>query len=268
MQVNTPSNIINHSNKYTNMIIGPTFIYICPSCGVYVSTGSMASGNTFGAILYSDGKTIAPMMGIYPDLTKCLKCDAIFWLSKLSVVGIVDLDKSLYDPSFLETFYDTSYEESDFLLRCCACFLDSKDCFRALSLGVAETKEEELTIRRDIWWGYNDRVRVNKDKFEDLEQTVRYMLWEVFYDRKNKKGIFDDKADELRWKGNLERMRNLLDTSDTNQSVMLAEIHRNLGDFEGCVNIINSINDDKVDRLKERIIKECELKNKWVVRLN
>ena len=69
------------------MMPGPDYVYQCPDCGNLITRGSLRSGNTFGAKIYSDGKRIAPMLPEFPDLTKCRKCNSIFWLSKLVELG-------------------------------------------------------------------------------------------------------------------------------------------------------------------------------------
>ena len=65
------------------MLPGPNYIYKCPSCGNFIKIGSLISGNTYGAKLYSDGKRVAPMMPEFPDLTKCKKCNAILSKNKI-----------------------------------------------------------------------------------------------------------------------------------------------------------------------------------------
>ena len=69
------------------MIPGPTYLYECPNCQTVITRDSISSGNTFGAVLYSDGKTDAPMLPRFPDLTKCRQCQTIFWLSKTKEIG-------------------------------------------------------------------------------------------------------------------------------------------------------------------------------------
>ena len=49
---------------------------------------------------------------------------------------------------------------------------------------------------------------------------------------------------------------------------MIAEIYRNLGDFEKCINIIQSIDNDEFNWIKEKIINECKRNNKCVIELN
>ena len=210
------------------MLPGPNYVYSCPNCGNLLAQGSLLSGNTFGEKVYSDGKRIAPMLPDFPDLTKCKKCDAIFWLSKLNEIGTYDWG----DPN------NSDWQNADE-----AQFLEIDDYFKAINTGIAEDKEEELIIRQEIWWAYNDKIRKGKK-------------------------IFSDEKDELLWKENVEELVKLFDPSDINQRIMIAEINRNLGDFENCIRIIQSIENAELNWLKEKFVVECEQKNKWVIELN
>ncbi len=122
-------------------------------------------------------------------------------------------------------------------------FLEIDDYYKALNDGIAENLKDELFIRQRIWWAYNDRIR-------------------------NGSNIFIDENDELRWKENCNKLILLLDQSDLNQNIMIAELHRNLGDFDACIDIVRKINKVDMIWLKEIFIIECERKNRWVVLLN
>jgi hypothetical protein len=210
------------------MIPGPNRMYKCPECGHLLKKGSIISGNTFGAELYSDGKSIATMLPEFPDLTKCKKCDAIFWLSTLKEIEI-----SQWDDGNRSHWINADNAE----------FLSIEEYNKVLDNGLAESKEEELFIRQQIWWAYNDRKRADKP-------------------------LFTDENDEIKYGNNCHKLIALLDQNDLNQKIMIAEIKRNLGDFESCVDIIKNIDDNELNWLKEKFISECEQKNRWVIKLN
>lgn len=210
------------------MLPGPNYIYKCPNCGNLLANESLMSGNTFDAKFFSDGKRVAPMLPEFPDLTKCKKCDTILWLSKLKEIG---------------TYEWGDKKNPKWKKAAKADFLDIEDLFRALNEGIAENKQEELFIRNLIWWAYNDRKR------NDINQFI-------------------DENDEIKWRENCNKLISLLDQSVLNQKIMIAEIHRNLGDFENCINIIQSVDNDDLNWLKEKFINECKRKNKWVIELN
>ena len=69
------------------MTPGPCQIIECPACGALHQLATAASGNTFGALLWSDGKLDAPMLFNSPDIARCSHCRALFMLELVNVVG-------------------------------------------------------------------------------------------------------------------------------------------------------------------------------------
>ncbi len=168
------------------------------------------------------------MLPEFPDLTRCKTCQTILWLSKLTELGTYDYDAEI----------NTEWQNAP-----SADFLGIDGYFEVLEKGVAENKEDELYVRQSIWWAYNDRVR-------------------------SQQNCFKDEHDELRWKENLVQFLNLLDASDLNQKIMMAEVNRNLGEFEKCIGLVESIDNSNLDWLKEKLVNECKRENRWVVKLS
>lgn len=73
--------------RYRRMTPGPTQIIECPACGALHQLATAASGNTFGALLWSDGKLDAPMLFNSPDIARCSGCRVLFMLELANVVG-------------------------------------------------------------------------------------------------------------------------------------------------------------------------------------
>lgn len=200
------------------MLPGPNYVYECPKCKYLLYSRSIGSGNTFGAKMFSDGKRIALMLPEFPDLTKCPKCNAMFWLSKMKEIGTYGMnDKLAYEKWAMA-------EEVE--------FLTIYEYQIALEGEVYSSQDEELFIRQRIWWGFNDRVRKGKN-------------------------IFSSDKDEVLWKNNALKLLALFDIENLNHKIMVAELHRNLGDFEKCMEIINSIKDSNLNSLKLLFEKEC-----------
>lgn len=212
------------------MQFGPNLIYQCPHCGNYLQKGSLQSGNTFGAKLYSDGKQMAPMLVRFPDIVQCNQCAHYLWLSKLEQVGIVERNQEA------SAEWANAYPV-DFLKR--------DAYFKVLESGIVENEEDELFVRTQLWHSYNDKLRIRK---RDL--------------------LFKDEQEEMKWRENCIRLIALLDSSDVNDTIMIAELYRNLGDFDRCMEIINRIENDELDWLKEKFSEACEAKNRWVFELN
>lgn len=249
------------------MQYGPHEVFQCPKCYNLIKRRSLISANTFNAIIYSDGKIFASMFRTSPVVTKCFYCNTIIWFHKLKPIGLLPLRRK--DPSeYVYKFRFQYWREELYLLDTnvnldnvsylqSAVPLDIEDYFRILNERLYENRDEELFIRREIWWQYNDRIR-------DREILDKYGLVKSDFKKNNFK-LFADENDEARWKENCLRLISLFNPSDLKQRMLIAELKRNLGEFDECVSILNSINDDKLNWKKEKLLAACEQKNKFVI---
>lgn len=209
------------------MLPGPNYIYRCPLCDTLYSKYSLMSGNTFGADFYSDGRFFARMLPEFPIITKCLGCTTIFWLDKTNEIG------SYYWGEKINTEWEEAFN---------ADFLTLNDYFLALEFHLPRTIEEEIYIRKRIWWEMNDRIRFK----EELPA----------YENENQL-----------WSDNIHKLISLLNSSDDNEKIIIAELHRNLGNFDTCKKILDSIANPEYDLLKKAMTKACKTKNKKVFQL-
>jgi hypothetical protein len=121
-------------------------------------------------------------------------------------------------------------------------FLDVDDLFRVLDSNLIENKQDEKSVRIRIWRTFNDRMRDNPS-------------------------YHFDEADEQRWISNIKKLIPLLNSSNDGQAIMLAELHRNLSEFERCAEILDTVTDeDYSDDIKE-IRLNCLFENRWVVQI-
>ena len=124
---------------------GPTIIRKCSICSNPIEQPTLASGNTFGATLWTDGKREAPMLPDEPWLVMCPHCHAPLWIDELEELGEVD--------PFGETdseFQNVIEYETPSL----------NDYFAVLERGLASLEKEHY-IRLRTWWAGNDKRRVN-----------------------------------------------------------------------------------------------------------
>lgn len=137
------------------MIPGDTLFYKCPKCKSITTKGSLLSGNTFGSVIYSDGKRIAPMLPDFPYLNKCGGCGWYYWLNDKSKVNdIIDDNK---DPKYT------------------ARFLTIDEYFEALSKIHELDEKHERYIRFQIYWSYNDRGRNGEPLFRNRGEEIMYI---------------------------------------------------------------------------------------------
>lgn len=206
------------------MLPGPKYIYKCPTCENLLSRRSLQSGNTFLSKLYSDGKNISPMLPEFPSITICSKCKTIFWIDKAEEIGSFDFNDSVNDEWRIA-------EE----VR----FLTIDEYFKAIDNKLFSTQEEELFLRVRNWWTFNDRVRNQ----EELFQT------------ENEKG---------RWLTNVNRLLEIIDYDNFSGRITIAELNRNLGNFDNCMKIISSVESSDLNWVKPLFEKECDIKNNRV----
>ena len=168
------------------------------------------------------------MLPEFSNLIECKKCRNIFWLHKAKEIG----EYSWGDDS------NILWRNADN-----AEFLSIQKYFKALNINAAENSNEEKYIRIRIWWGYNDRIRKGERMFKFVN-------------------------DEKKWKVNIDQLLKLLDSKNVYDRITIAEIHRNLGEFEKCLEIINSIADPELEWIKMSFNKECRKRNTAVFLLN
>jgi hypothetical protein len=262
------------------MLPGPTYFYQCPNCDNLLRRDSLNSGNTFGSEYYSDGKRIAPMLPEFPNLTKCSKCNTIFWLSKLKPYVELQPRGDLFIESWFESYI--SYEEYCKHLGKLRKYRSDKFCGRlskksktglsdaeileydkileminradnaeflsiyeyALSLKkkIYTSIEDELFIRLRIWWGFNDRVRNGED-------------------------FLKDETDKILWKRNCYKLLKILNIKNVEQRLLIAELNRNLGNFDKCIKILDSMKNTEYEFVKITLIKACQNKNTKVLKI-
>jgi len=221
-------------------------IYECPKCGHYLRNGALASGNTSRGTVYSDGKSIYPMLPDYPDLTKCKKCDNIFWLSELEKIG--EDDCAWWEKSNSK-WANVEYAE----------FLGIKDLFRALE--ISKPKKEK-NIRIWIWWAFNDRIRDggnemfievdDKDLWKQNCKALLNMLGDNIYEKFMKIKLY------------FKALFNMLGAENINEKFIKIELYRNLGEFEKCIDLIESINVSDVEKRDLEWVRDLkdQMKNK------
>jgi hypothetical protein len=207
------------------MLPGPPYIYQCTNCRNLVFKRSLRSGNTIGAILYSDGKRIAPMSPEFPRITKCSKCKTIFWLTDNGEIG---------------TYKDGKIVNGNGEIAEEAKFLSVYGYVSALKNKLyRKDSNDELYLREHICWAFNDRVRNN----------IKFL-----------NGDNDKKI----WVDNINELLALLDVNDEQHKIAAMEFYRYLGNFEKSKEILDSLNDADFGWLKESYLNEINNKNTMV----
>ena len=134
------------------MMPGPTIIKKCSACTGLIKKYTIASGNTFGAIFWTDGKMDAPMLPDSPKLVKCPHCGSLIWIDQLETVEEI----STFDPGSTNAREPGKPNMDDY-----ASFLSNN---RLLQPDV------EKDVRVHAWWRGNDeRRRDQQSSFTETE---------------------------------------------------------------------------------------------------
>ncbi len=124
------------------MLPGPILLKACPHCSANFLLRTLASGNTFGAVLYSDGRLVAPMLPDSPRFQVCQGCARPFWIHEATDVGSSESAAGDCSESVPMATLPTAEE-----------FL------AALEWGLASGPKEERYLRLGWWWAANDSER-------------------------------------------------------------------------------------------------------------
>lgn len=123
------------------MLPGKSIIRRCPSCESSIRQRTLASGNTFGGRLWTDGKMEAPMLPNYPPLVRCPHCSVLLWLPSAEEIGTEPPFES--EMPGIEDPIDPA----------------EQDWLDVLEMPVIEAQAGELFIRIEAWHAANDPGR-------------------------------------------------------------------------------------------------------------
>jgi hypothetical protein len=214
------------------MIPGPDNIISCPYCNGLAKYGSLVSGNTFGATLWTDGRRITPMLPHPTPVVKCEICSECYWLSKAKEIGAIN---NIWDEKNEKTNPD--WESALNIIE-----PTEEEYYVAIEKGIASDESEELEIRTFTWWKRNDKFR---------------------NDSKNLICSIEGVAAE-----NLQLLIQLLDKEDDNSRLMKAEAHRELGCFKEAKKTLNLVTSDRLFSIVQQMINLCDDNDNRVRELN
>ena len=205
------------------MTPGPTQVIRCPLCSGLAKYPTVASGNTFGAVYYTDGKRVAPMLPATPSVVRCAACRGVFWRTAAAEVG--QLNEQPEEPEVVP---------ADWLKAAHLHEPDEAEHLAALDRLVASSPGEERSIRLVAWWRGNDRHRAaSPTPAPDNSKVVS------------------------RRHANMRQLIALLDTAEPSDQLMRAEALRQLGEFDQAVAILSKPFPQEYDTALSRLLGLC-----------
>ena len=140
------------------MLPGPDIYKHCSSCHQLIIEETLMSGNTFGAIYWSDGKREAPMLPQTPWLITCPHCKALLWIDALEKqINISSSEKK-------KALHYTTPSFNDYL--------------SLLPLKKPSLRKETY-LRVQAWWTSNDKRRDKPLLMTPIEQQNALALAEL-----------------------------------------------------------------------------------------
>lgn len=211
-------------------IYGPDRIVACPHCNGLAKHMTLKSGNTFGSSLWTDGKHVAPMLPMPPEVVKCGHCGECYWLASAKVVDAVYSLGAPDDPAWNSAHFVQEPTEAEY--------------YEAISKGLATEPKQERLARILAWWRRND--------------VVRDALW---------LNAPSAPSDSQGWRANLEALQGLLNDADENDLLMKAEVLRELGEFDQAQQVLARVTSDTCASVAGQLRGLCELRDACVRQL-
>ena len=134
------------------MTPGGSIIFSCPHCGRKKSLLAILSGNTFGSILWSDNKMIAPMLPRPSYIQKCNNCGQYYTL------GFLDSERNEEECFDLG---ELNYQQT-------------KEAIYQMEKNGFINFEDELNVRINFIQSYNDEYS-RKNKHPSDEDRILFM---------------------------------------------------------------------------------------------
>ena len=207
---------------------GLDIIIACPQCKMLHRQGTLMSGNTIGAKFWTDGKMEAPMLPEIPIITKCGKCNSIFWIKDAEKIGEI----SPFAEAMEDAEVPPEWRNSQRISK-----LDKTSLIEALNTEIAKSSKDEKYLRVRLWWGINDEIRKGLQNIPEKDKPV--------------------------FKENLEKLISLLGDEDPQERVMKAEAYREMGVFDQVSPLLQEL-PEKFQRAAEKI-KNLSEQNKIIV---
>jgi len=212
------------------MDIGNPLIYTCPSCGKKTRMTTFTSYTVSSSRSYSDGyvkESGICCAHLTPELAKCPHCKNLF------------LRHNVKDAEYVN-FY-TNKVKKDIEKP------NTNDIIKAVKNKIFNKRQDEKELREALWRGLNDDTRngYNQLSGDDLKLWQENCAVLLRYFEKTLKKIQSGN-------NNKEDVENCL--------LITAELNRNLGKFDKCMEYINQLG-GKWSWLKKQFAWECKGKN-------
>lgn len=210
-------------------------ILVCPYCKQQMYEYQLASVTIYKSILYSDSKTeTEPFITSNNSIKSCPTCINFFWQEDavLPVENPYDLVDTL--PKVVDIANFLFKMDGDFQVDLI------KFYEKLLKQGFANNSEKKYYLRIRLWWAINDLLR-NQVSFNKIfrELLVEHRIFDFIKNRVQQKKLF--KSFNKLFRENIEQLILLVNPADEDANFLLAEMHREIGQFRKAKRYINKV---------------------------
>jgi len=222
------------------MDIGNPTIYKCPACKKPMLEETYTSDSFYSTAIFSDGRRrrypLYPRSS--PDLAKCPNCGALFFVHNLK-----GKETDFEDDT---TGYKNIQEP------------EREDYIKAVEQKLYKTPDEETEARRLLWLGLNDIMRdggkFNAEQMKLWQENCAALLPLL-------KQSFAEKPEKYDRDGFFNGLYEMFDGIE--YTIAIADLHRNLEQFDECVKTINTLPKEK-QPYKDKFLQHCKSRNRFV----
>ena len=225
-------------------------ILVCPFCKQQMYEYQLASVTIYKSNYYSDSKTeTEPFIDNDNAIKVCASCSQVFWLED----AVFHTD----NPYKLVDSLPQAIDLADFLLKMDNNFqVDLIEYYeKLLKQGFANNNEKKYYLRMRLWWAINNLVRYQSSFFKSFISVVpNRKLYFFLKNRIQQKKLF--RSFDVLLKNNMEQLIRLVNPADEEANFLLAEMHREIGQFRKAKHFINKVEERNhvvVKKLKKAI---------------
>lgn len=212
-------------------------ILVCPFCKQQMYVYQLASVTIYKSNLYSDNKIeTEPYIDTDNAIKVCPSCNQNIWLE--------DAVLEVENPYELSDKLPKAVDIIDFLFKMDGDFRVDliKYYEKILKQGFASNNEKKYWLRTRLWWAINDLIR-NQVSFLKLFRKLvsERRIFDFIKSKIHQKKLFHHYNTLFR--ENIEQLIKLVNPDDEGAYFLLAEMHREIGQFRKARHYINKVED-------------------------
>jgi tetratricopeptide (TPR) repeat protein len=224
----------------------------CPHCKKELSDYGIMSYSVFRSTVFSDGKMISePYVDHDRDIALCEACGKLFWRE--------DAEELTEDTEYYKKELVKAGDIMDLPLALAEDFPEKLVSLydELIRNGFAGSQERRMYLRIRLWWAINDLVRNYSPLRKQLSGVNSISgLGRFLKEKKNKRKAF--KHYRKLFEENLRELIKIYSTITDEDTLMLAEMHRELGNYSAALSLLAGL-----DHLTWKAYRKIRSASRW-----